>query len=129
MNVTSAICSHAPGAEVSLSDGSVRVAGYAWSGGGRAVARVDVSADGGRTWAPAELSAPADNKPGRAWAASLYSIELPLPAGVKAGDTLELAVKATDEAYNTQPATPGEVWNVRGLMNNSWHRVAVKVVE
>ena len=31
-------------------DGTIEVKGYAWSGGGRDIIRVDVSADGGKTW-------------------------------------------------------------------------------
>ena len=31
------------------------VRGYAFSGGGHAIVRVDVSADGGKTWQTAEL--------------------------------------------------------------------------
>lgn len=31
------------------------VKGYAWSGGGQGIIRVDVSADGGKTWQDAEL--------------------------------------------------------------------------
>ena len=31
------------------------VKGYAWSGGGQGIIRVDVSADGGKTWHTAEL--------------------------------------------------------------------------
>lgn len=41
--------------------GVYEVSGLAWSGGGR-VKRVDVSADGGRTWAPAELTEPVLSK-------------------------------------------------------------------
>lgn len=36
-------------------DDEVTVKGYAAAGGGRAVVRVDVSADGGETWTTAEL--------------------------------------------------------------------------
>ena len=36
-------------------DEDVTVQGYALAGGGRAVVRVDVSADGGDTWISAEL--------------------------------------------------------------------------
>lgn len=34
---------------------SIRARGYAWSGGGQPIARVDVSADGGATWTVARL--------------------------------------------------------------------------
>ena len=37
--------------------GLYQISGLAWSGAGR-IRRVDVSADGGRTWAPAALSDP-----------------------------------------------------------------------
>ena len=39
---------------------SLEVSGIAYSGGGRAIIRVDVSADGGRTWTAAELGDGAD---------------------------------------------------------------------
>lgn len=90
--------------------------------------RVDVSLDGGKTWAPAELTKPPTNSSGRAWAKTLYSLTQRLPEGVEAGGKLEVVVKATDENYNTQPESAGPVWNARGVVNNSWHRVQVNVV-
>ena len=36
-------------------DDSITIKGYAFSGGGRRIARVDVSVDGGNTWHPSEL--------------------------------------------------------------------------
>lgn len=108
----------------------VRVAavrGYAWSGGGRDIIRVDVSPDGGVTWAPATISKLPTNKPGRSWAWSLWEVTLPLPKGHTG--PLELCCKATDESYNTQPESAAGVWNIRGLANNSWHRVVVDVGE
>lgn len=33
----------------------VQVRGYAWSGGGQPIARVDVSADGGASWLVADI--------------------------------------------------------------------------
>jgi hypothetical protein len=39
-------------------DGSITVKGYAWSGGGRGIERVDVSSDGGKTWKTASLTRP-----------------------------------------------------------------------
>lgn len=53
--VNSAILSPADGSSVSPHDEDVTVQGYALAGGGRAVVRVDVSADGGETWISAEL--------------------------------------------------------------------------
>ena len=36
---------------------------------------------------------------------------------------LTLVVKATDEAYNTQPESYASTWNVRGNLASAWHRV------
>lgn len=58
-NVQSAICSPRPGTNVEGPTDSLEVKGYAFSGGGRKIIRVDVSADGGKTWTTAELE-PAD---------------------------------------------------------------------
>ncbi|KAI8471760.1 MAG: Oxidoreductase, molybdopterin-binding domain-containing protein [Monoraphidium minutum] len=130
MNIVSAICSPAPGTEIGTSEGEITVKGYAWSGGGKAIVRVDVSLDGGASWAPAPLTSHPANESGRAWAKTLYSLTLPLPEGVaKDGGSLDVVVKATDETYNTQPESAGPVWNARGVCNNSWHRVAVKVTK
>ncbi|NXJ86797.1 SUOX oxidase, partial [Trogon melanurus] len=74
--VQSAITHPRPG--VAVPEGELTVKGYAWSGGGREVVRVDVSLDGGRTWRPARLKGerPA---PGRAWAWVLWELEAPAP--------------------------------------------------
>ena len=58
-NVQSAICDPKPGSVLEGPTDSVAVSGYAYSGGGRRIVRVDVSADGGESWTTAELK-PAD---------------------------------------------------------------------
>lgn len=58
-NVQSAICSPREGETLEGPLDSVDVSGYAFSGGGRKIIRVDVSADRGRTWTTAHLQ-PAD---------------------------------------------------------------------
>ena len=32
-------------------------------------------------------------------------------------------VKATDIDYNSQPENISTIWNLRGIINNSWHKV------
>ena len=56
MGVKSVITSPSGGLEMQGA-GLYQISGIAWSGSGR-IRRVDVSADGGKTWAPAALSAP-----------------------------------------------------------------------
>jgi len=123
--VTSAVCSPSPGEAVSVSGGTLEASGYAWSGGGRGVTRVDVSLDGGRTWQVAELATVPDQPAHRAWGWALWRASLPLPAGLKPGAALEVVCKATDAACNAQPETAAGIWNLRGLVTNSWHRVRV----
>lgn len=132
--VTSAITSPPPGATVSAADGCVTLKGYAWSGGGRNIVRVDVSVDGGKTWHTADLdpdaTACAAAAPhNQAWAWAPWEIEIDLPPSVKPGDTLTLVCKAVDRSYNSQPQEPASIWNLRGVLSNAWHRVPLTVSE
>lgn len=118
--VQSAVTQPRPGAAVP--PGELTVKGYAWSGGGREVVRVDVSLDGGRTWKVARLmgdKAP----PGRAWAWALWELTVP----VEAGTELEIVCKAVDSSYNVQPDSVAPIWNLRGVLSTAWHRVRVSV--
>ena len=38
------------------------------------------------------------------------------------------AGKAVDESYNTQPGAAAPIWNIRGIMNNSWDRINLRLV-
>lgn len=99
------------------------VQGFAFSGGGRGIVRVDVSADGGKTWKQAELHN--DHAKGsRRWAWTLWSIEWPKDE-LKVEQETEFVVKAVDDAYNTQPESFDSSWNFRGLCANAWYRKAV----
>ncbi|XP_061688358.1 sulfite oxidase, mitochondrial isoform X1 [Syngnathoides biaculeatus] len=129
--VQSAITVPANGAVVSRADEEVTVKGYAWSGGGREVVRVDVSLDGGKTWQVAQLrsgdrgQAPEPSPPpGRAWAWKLWELTAPLPPEAQ---QLEIVCKAVDNSYNMQPDTVAPIWNLRGVLSNAWHRVKVTV--
>lgn len=120
--VTSAICDPAEGAVISADEGEISLKGYAWSGGGRGIVRVDVSLDGGKTWQAADLEG--ENKLHRAWAWKLWQATLPLPEGA---DSLQICVKAVDSSYNAQPDSVAPIWNLRGVLSNAWHRVNVTV--
>lgn len=121
--VTSAICSPAHGS--TIDDDEVMVKGYAWSGGGNGIIRVDVSSDNGETWHTAELKKRAGEESGRAWAWALWEAEVPVPKGHKG--ELKIVAKATDESCNTQPERADAVWNLRGVACNTWATVVVNV--
>lgn len=122
MPVQSAIVSPAAGTVV---DDDLEVRGWAWSGGGRSIVRVDVSLDEGRTWTTATLNEGSEQRPGRAWAWTFWEAELTVPAELR-GQKLTVLCRATDSAYSTQPERPEPIWNLRGLNCNSWHRVALQ---
>ena len=115
MPLNAAICEPASGA--ALTAGSARVRGYAVATA-RDIVRVDVSGDGGRTWAQAELEHDADAP----WSWTLWTATLNLAKGEH-----ELAVRAWDSAGQTQPALPDDVWNFKGYLCSAWHRVRVSV--
>lgn len=91
--------------------------GYAMSGGGRKISRVEVSADGGQTWMTATIT-----QGGHPWAWTFWEAQVLLPAGEH-----EIIARAMDEACNSQPQDAKQVWNFKGYMNNAWHRIKVKV--
>ncbi|KAK0405199.1 hypothetical protein QR680_017849 [Steinernema hermaphroditum] len=124
--VQSAFCTPVPNASVDRSDETIDVAGYAWSGGGRGIIRVEVSPDGGKTWFSAELEHDSEQDLEQMWAWTLWRASIKIPEELQ---ELDLVCKATDRAYNTQPETASGIWNVRGLLHNAWHRVKVKVNE
>lgn len=122
--VQSAITSPESGETVKVVDGKITLQGYAYSGGGRTVVRVDVSVDGGKTFFPAELNK-VPQAYNRAWAWTLWSVSVAVPEGHTG--PLDLVCRAVDQSYNVQPEFPESVWNVRGFLNNAWHRVTVTV--
>lgn len=120
--VTSAIVEPKEGAKVELDD--VNVKGFAWAGGGRGIARVDVSIDGGKLWHTAELKEGSEQHSRRAWAWTFWECDIEIPEEMK-NQPIQICCKATDASYNSQPENPEHIWNLRGLANNSWHVVSI----
>jgi len=124
MPVQSAILSPPPHAKCVAGAGdTLEVKGFAWSGGGKGIVRVDVSADDGRTWHTATLNEGAEQPPHRAWAWTFWEADVPISDHFRGQTTL--VCKAVDASHNTQPESLAGVWNLRGLANNAWHRVPV----
>jgi hypothetical protein len=112
MPVKSVIVHPLPGSD--LESGSQTVRGYAWSGFG-AIARVEVSADDGRTWRDAAITAEAGPLAWVQWEARWDA----------APGTAVLKARATDTRTLTQPQTPA--WNAKGYQMNGIHAVPVTV--
>jgi len=104
-----------PERERMLDAGPTTLEGRAWSGWAP-VEAVEVSVDGGATWAEAEL-----DPPGQRWAWRGWRFDW----NATPGDHV-LCCRARDEAGNTQPDEAD--WNVGGYSNNGIQRVSVRVV-
>ncbi|KAK5209226.1 hypothetical protein LTR41_004761 [Exophiala xenobiotica] len=110
----------------------VELEGYAYSGGGHEIQRVDVSLDGGKTWDQARLMHEDAHleRGSKAWCWKRWRYE-----GIVTNGGIEdinyqgvsrqttFVVKATDDAYNTQPERYQSIYNLRGNLSTAWHRV------
>jgi DMSO/TMAO reductase YedYZ molybdopterin-dependent catalytic subunit/DNA-binding winged helix-turn-helix (wHTH) protein len=94
--------------------GTVELEGRAWSGSGP-IERIEVSSDGGASWADADLGEPASPY---AWTPWTYAWDAEPGA-------YELSPRATDAEGNTQPLE--QPWNLHGFANNMVQRVPVEV--
>merc|ERR1719330_1956160 len=125
--ITSAVTMPEPVTTVSRGE-QLTVCGYAYSGAGLAVIRIDVSMDGGQTWQQAEFqraSGEQTSRSNRAWAWVQWKLETVVP--LNAPSNLSIVCKAVDDQYNQQPHEPSSIWNIRGILNTSWGRSDVKV--
>lgn len=126
--VQSAICEPKDGTTLPKDQKEIDVAGFAYAGGGRAIIRVDVSADGGKTWHTADLTQDYDQEQqyNRMWSWTLWKASIPVPVETKGQDSIQLICKAIDSSYNDQPDTVAPTWNLRGVLTHSWHRVTMR---
>jgi sulfite oxidase len=106
----------APADGATVAAGPVEVRGYAFAGGERYVARVDVSLDGGATWAQAQLL---DDLGPWAWRQWRITVEL-------APGEHEILVRAWDSSAATQPEDEAALWNPKGYVNNARPRIRVR---
>ncbi len=111
----SVICT--PTAGATLKAGKITVAGYALPAGqaGTALARVEVSTDGGRSWTPAKLE---DSAKPYCW--QLWRAEVDVEPATK-----QLVVRALDSTGQMQPRAVE--WNMKGYLYTAWHRVPITV--
>lgn len=112
MNPRSFITNLASGAKVPVGTAST-VRGIAF-GGDSGVAKVDVSTDGGASWAPAQLGKDEGTYSFRQWTASVTP---------KAAGPLTLMVRCTNTKGEVQPSTA--TWNPSGFMRNVIERTDI----
>lgn len=120
LNVNSAVARPWHDETVSLKRNSpYTVKGYAYSGGGRRVIRVEVSTDAGTTWRQADIKRMEDNNGyGKCWTWVFWELQLRVKDFL---DSDQLLVRAVDSAHNVQP--DHITWNVMGMMNNCHFKI------
>eukprot|EP00166_Cyanidium_caldarium_P000953 ctg_1425.g442 len=100
------------------------IRGYAHSGGGRQVTRVEITFDHGNTWEMCELRHPfPPNWAGRSWTWTKFAFEVDV---LQLFSVTEFGVRAWDDSNNTQPSAL--TWNLMGQGNNCIYRVRVRPV-
>lgn len=145
LNVNAAICSPAHDQVVSLASDTatkpLAIEGYAYTGGGRRITRVEVTLDDGKTWKLAEIIYPEDlyrSNPiqGHPYFGELdlsmtemsfswcfWRLDVDIKASLIETDVKVITVRAMDEALSTMPRDM--YWNAMSMMNSWWFRVAV----
>ncbi len=113
--INSVTCVPSAGSKVAL--GKLEVSGYALATGlpGQTIAKVELSADGGKSWTKARFTSQAKPYCWRLWTADI---------DVTAG-TSEIVVRAADSTGSLQPETVA--WNLKGYMFNAWHKTPLRV--
>ena len=123
LNINSAIASPAHGEVVKfLGKKSYTMRGWAYSGGGKKVTRVEVSFDQGKTWELCDLEHLPPNHAGKHWCWCHWKFEAPIKYMLAAANS-HVRVRAWDQTSNTQPFEL--TWNVMGMGNNPHFKVNV----
>ncbi|KAJ3814732.1 molybdopterin binding oxidoreductase [Lentinula aff. lateritia] len=104
--------------QVVVHPGKITMQGWAYSGGGNWVQRVEVSNDGGSVWYAVEEEN-MTTKHYYAW--RLWKFDLP----VDAEGWLELCVRTWDSSNNTEPTFVRSAWNWDLHVTSSAHRIKV----
>lgn len=96
---------------------TLQLRGHAWAGD-LEVKNLEVSTDFGATWRKAQLQAPKNRLAWQHWTAD---VQFPRKG------YYEVWARATDSQGVSQPMVMPQ-WNPEGYINNSCHRIAVKIV-
>jgi len=127
LNLNSAMASPAHGEVLKLSKGKTYpMRGYAYSGGGKKLTRVEVSFDQAKTWELATLEHLPPNHAGKYWTWCHWKYEAPIKYMMAAANS-HIRVRAWDQTSNTQPFEL--TWNVMGMGNNPHFKVNVHPYE
>lgn len=119
---TNAVAFH-PRNDQKAERGPLKMNGYCFTGGGRPVARIEVSMDGGENWLLCTKTREELTPQGRCYAWVLWELSIPDfdPARHK-----ELVLRAFD--ISAQGMSPHHEWNLTGMLNNAYFRIKIKQI-
>ncbi|KAK4066872.1 hypothetical protein Trihar35433_7299 [Trichoderma harzianum] len=146
LNVNAAVCSPAHNETLQVaSDASmtqtITVEGYAYTGGGRRITRVEATLDDGDTWKLCDITYPEDlyrsypiehhpyfgkldlSTTDMSFSWCFWKVEIDVKSLQAIRDTGFIMVRAMDEALSIMPRDM--YWNATSMMNSWWFRVAV----
>ncbi|KAJ6785971.1 hypothetical protein PWT90_09030 [Aphanocladium album] len=140
LNTNSAICYPQHDEMVALdgNDKTYKVRGYAYSGGGKRITRLEVTLDKGRSWRLASINYPEDQYRNAPDGDELYGGKMDMwwretcfcwcfweidIAISELADASDLMIRAMDEGLMAQPRDM--YWSVLGMMNNPWYRLVI----
>jgi len=108
---------------------TMKVCGYAYSGGGQKIIRAEISLDEGKTWELTNLTRPEDEIAAargtdKHWCWSWWETEVEAD---KIKGCTEICCRAVDSNQSIQPGFL--TWNVMGMMNNCIFRIKVHPLE
>lgn len=119
----------------------IPVQGYAYTGGGRRITRVEVTLDDGKSWQLADVTYPEDlyrmhpiqddpyfgtldlSMTDMSFSWCFWRLDVDVQAQLVGRDVKMIAVRAMDESLQTMPRDM--YWNATSMMNSWWFRVAV----
>jgi sulfite oxidase len=103
------------------------VKGWAIGNNGSKINKIEISFDQGSSWSqiPEENLKYNVNEKGKVFGWTIWQCNLDTKG--KRGET-DIWLRAYDEEGNSQPISDEEIWNVRGLMNNSVHKVKINIL-
>ena len=106
---------------------TVKISGYAYTGGGNKIIRAEISLDSGKSWEITELSRPEDEiaearGTDKHWCWAWWETEVDMSRLLNR-DCEEICCRAWDSNQNCQPVQL--TWTVMGMLNNPIYRIKI----
>ncbi|CAJ1357502.1 unnamed protein product [Effrenium voratum] len=104
---------------------TVKVSGYAYTGGGQKIIHAEMSLDSGKSWEITELTRPEDEIAAargtdKYWCWAWWETEVDID---RLASSEEICCRAFDSNQNTQPVQL--TWTVMGMLNNPIYRIKI----